>query len=200
MPEARSPFYVSFIHDQIPRKIDHSSSHPGPPGGSANRVGYTSVRSRARLTVAWDNLPTGSDGRLLIFALSVNVYFRLTDFLIAVSSDFATRSCAYRVTLRHELEAHIHDPIRIFHSYRDLLIRRLNPIVVPTRQAPLRVASTDEAESRKDEVARPIILAIGRTRRELVQELRQARDHHDSPDSYRLVHNQCTDTQWSSGR
>ena len=134
------------------------------------------------------------------FAQSVNVYFRLTDFLIAISSDFAARSCAYQATLRHELQAHIYDPIHIFHSYRDVLIRRLNAIAVPTRETPLRVASITEAESRRAEVERQIIDAIGQTRRELVRDLQQARDRHDSPASYRLVYNQCTDTQWVSGR
>ena len=141
----------------------------------------------------------GTDGRVPIFAQSVNVYFRLTDFLIAISSDFAVRSCAYRATHRHELEAHIYDPIRIFHSYRDVLIRRLNVLPVPTREAPLRIASSQVA-SKQAEVEGRIVGAIGQTRRELVRDLKQARDRHDSPASYRLVYRQCTDAQWASGR
>jgi hypothetical protein len=200
MSEAKRPFYVSFTHDHIPQRIDHSRSQPGPPGGTANRAGHTSVTSKARLTVAWDDRPVGADGRFPIFAQSVNVYFRLTDFLIAISSDFAVRSCAYQATLRHELEAHIYDPIHIFHSYRDVLVRRLNAIAVPTREVPLRVASTSEAAFRRAEVERQIVNAIGQTRRELVHDLQQARDRHDNPASYRLVYNQCPDTQWVSGR
>lgn len=148
----------------------------------------------------WDDGPPGADGRFPIFAQSVNVYFRLTDFLISISSDFAARSCAYQATLRHELQAHIYDPIRIFHSYRDVLIRRLNAIAVPTRESPLRVASTTEAESRRAGVERQIVEAIGHTRRELARDLRLARDRHDSPASYRLVCSQWTDAQWVSGR
>ena len=200
MAEAKRPFYVSFTHDQIPQRIDHSRSQPGPPGGAANRAGHTSVTSEARLTIAWDDGPPGGDGRFPIFAQSVNVYFRLTDFLIAISSDFAARSCAYQATLRHELQAHIYDPIHIFHSYRDVLIRRLNAVAVPTREVPLRVASTTEANSRRAEVERQTVAAIGQTRRELVRDLQQARDRHDSPASYRLIHNQCTDAQWVGGR
>jgi len=150
--------------------------------------------------VAWDDGPVGADGRFPIFAQSVNVYFRLTDFLLAITSDFVARSCAYQVTLRHELEAHIYDPIYIFHSYRDVLIQRLNAIVVPTREAPLRVASSSEAASRQADVERQVVNVIGQTRRELVRDLQQARDRHDSPASYRLVYNQCTDSQWVSGR
>jgi len=200
MAEAKKPFYVSFTHDHIPQRIDHSRSQHGPPGGAANRAGYTSVTSKARLTLAWDDGPAGADGRLPIFAQSVNVYFRLTDFLVAITSDFVARSCAYQVTLRHKLEAHIYDPIYLFHSSRDVLIRRLNAIVVPTREAPLRVASIAEATTRQAEVERQIVNAIGQTRRELVRDLQQARDRHDSAASYRLVYNQCTDTQWVSGR
>lgn len=200
MAEAKRPFYVSFSHDQIPQRVDHSRSRPGPAGGAANRAGYTSVTSKARLTIAWDDGPRGSDGRLPLFARSVNIYFRLTDFVVAISSDFVARSCAYQATLRHELQAHIYDPIRIFHSYRDVLIRRLNAIPVPTADAPIRVGSATEFEAQQARVERQIVDAIGQTRRELVRDLRQARDRHDSSASYRLVHNQCTDTQWVTGR
>ena len=113
MTVARKPYYVSFIHDEIPRTIDHTRSQPGPPGGGSDRAGYTSVTSKARLVIAWDTGASGNDRLVPIFARSVNVYFLLTDFLIAISSDYARRSCAYRVTLQHELEAHIYDPIRI---------------------------------------------------------------------------------------
>lgn len=200
MTKTKRPFYVSFTHDRIPRRPDHSRSQPGPSGGAANRAGHTSFRPKERLTVAWDDGPAGADGRFPIFVQSAKVYFRLTDFVIAITSDFTTRSCAYQVTLRHELAAHIYDPIHIFQSYRNVLIRRLNAIAIPTREAPLRVASTAEATSRQDEVERQIVKAIGQTRRELVLDLKQARDRHDSPASYRLVYKQCTDAQWASGR
>jgi hypothetical protein len=200
MAVPKKPFYVSFSHDQIPQQVDHSRPQPGPAGATANRAGFTSVTSRARLTAAWDNGPMGADGRFPFFALSINVYFRLTDFLIAISSDFVAHSCAYQVTLRHELDAHIYDPIRIFHTYRDVLIRRLNVINVPTREAPFRVASNAEAATRQEEVERLVVDAIGQTRREIVRDLEQARDRHDSSAAYRLVHNQCTDAQWASGR
>lgn len=199
MAEPRKPFYVSFTHDRIPQWVDHSHSQPGPPGGSANRAGYTSVTSKARLTIAWDAGHSGVNGQIPVFARSVNVYFRLTDFVIAISSDFTRRSCAYQTTLRHELDAHIYDPIRIFHSYRDVLIRRLNTINVPTQQTPLRMAA-DQVESRQEMLESRIVNAIGQTRRELVRDLRLARDRHDSAESYRLDHNQCTDAEWASGR
>jgi len=199
MAEAKKPFYISFTHDRIPQQVDHSRSSPGPTGRSANLAGYTSIKSKARLTIAWDDGSTGADGRVPIFARSVNIYFWLTDFLIAISSNFAAHSCAYQATHRHEQEAHIYDPIRIFHSFRDILIRRINVIAVPTREVPLRVASS-QIESRQEEVERQIIHAISLTRRELLRDLQQARVRHDNAASYRLVYNQCTDAQWVSGR
>jgi PEP-CTERM motif/CHRD domain len=197
--EPKRSFFVSFMHDHVPSDVDHSRPRPGPAGGSANRAGYTAVTSKARLTLAWDNGPAGPDGRISLFLQSANVYFRLTDFLVAISSDFAARSCAYQTTLRHELEAHIYDPIHIFHSYRDVLIRRLNAIAAPTREAPLRVAST-RAEGARAQVERPIVDAVGLTKRELVSKLKLNRDQHDSAASYRLVYSHCTDEQWLSGR
>jgi hypothetical protein len=199
MPQPKKPFYISFTHDNIPQRVDHSRSQLGPSGATANRAGHTTIQSRARLTAAWDDGPTGVDGRVPIFARSINVYFQLADFLIAISSDFAVQSCAYRETRRHELEAHVYDPIRIFYSYRDVLVLRLNAIVVPTKEAPLRVASGEMA-ARKAEVEGLIVNTIGQTRRELLRDLQQASDRHDSADSYRLVYNHCTDAQWASGR
>ncbi len=199
MARAREPYYVSFVHDRIPQHIDHSRVRPGPPGGAANRAGYTSVTSKARLTFAWDTGPARADGHVALFARSVNVYFRLTDFLVAITSDYAVGSCAYRATRRHELQAHIYDPIRIFHSYRDVLVQRLNHIAFPTQRAPLLV-SPDQAQQRQTELEHRIVAVIGQTRQELARDLRQARDRHDSPASYRLVHQQCTAAQWASGR
>lgn len=202
MAEAKKPFYVSFTHDRIPQRVDHSRSQPGPAraNGPANRAGHTTSSNPARLTFAWDDGPAGANGQFPIFAQSVNVYFRLTDFVIAITSDFAARSCAYQATLRHELQAHIYDPIHIFHSYRDILIRQLNTIAVPTRDAPLRVASAAEAATRQADIERQIFNIVSQTRRELTRDLQQASARHDGPASYRLVYNQCTDAQWASGR
>ena len=105
MTEPRPPFYVSFSHDRVPQAVDHSRANPGPPGGAANRAGHTSIRPKGRLSFAWDQSPVGPDGRIPIFAQSINVYFWLTDFAVAISSDFTERSCAYQTTLRHEFQA-----------------------------------------------------------------------------------------------
>ena len=198
MGEPKKPFYVSFAHDPIPRQVDHSRGRPGPGGGTANRAGFTSVTSRPRLTLAWDTGTPGRNGSIPIFVQSANIYFRLTDFVIAISSDYAPGSCAYNATLRHELEAHIRDPIRIFHSYRDVLIRRINTLTIPTREAPLYLAPGRVSDGQA-EIERQIVEAIGQTRADLVRALQQARSRHDSSASYRIVHAQCTDAQWAGG-
>lgn len=199
MATATAPYYVSFTHDAIPQRVDHSRARPGPAGGTANLAGYTSVTSKARLVFAWDTSPARADGRIPFFARSVNVYFRMTDFVVAISSNYTAASCAYRVTRRHEFDAHIYDPIRIFHSYRDILVRRLNAVAVPTRSRP-QVVAPNQVEARQGEIEQRVVTVIGRTRQELARELRQARDRHDAAGSYRLVYRQCTAAEWASGR
>jgi hypothetical protein len=157
------------------------------------------VTDKARLRLAWDSGPPGPDGRVPVFLQSANVYFRLTDFLIAISADFAARACAYQATLRHELDRHVYEPIHIFHSYREVLIRRLNAIAAPTASAPLRVVFSD-LDAARARTERPIVAAVGLTKRELTRQLQLARDQADSPASYQLVYGQCTEEQWLSGR
>jgi len=66
MAEPIKPYYISFLTDKVPSQIDHTKSSPGPSGSRADRAGYTKIRSRARLTFAWDNGPArGWDGSLL---------------------------------------------------------------------------------------------------------------------------------------
>jgi hypothetical protein len=200
MTEPRPPFYVSFSHDRIPQTFDHSRSNPGPPGGSANRAGHTSARPAGRISFAWDQGPGGADRRFPIFARSINVFFWLKDFAVAISSDFEEQSCAYRTTLRHELQAHIYEPIRIFHSYREVVIRKLNTVVVPTEAAPWRVASEAEAATRQQNVEDQVVAVIRVIRGALDSDLKAARLRADDADHYRLVYRQCTDEEWASGR
>ena len=200
MTEPRPPFYVSFSHDRIPQTVDHSRANPGPPGGAANRAGHTSIRPKGRLSFAWDQSPVGPDGRIPIFAQWINVYFWLTDFAVAISSDFTERSCAYQTTLRHELQAHIYAPIRIFHSYRDILIQRLNAIVAPTRTAPFRAATIAEANARQAQIEAQVTAVVRQVRIDLTRDLQAARVEADDARHYRLVYRQCTDEEWASGR
>ena len=195
MTRPNRPYYVSFTHDRIPTTVDQSQRNPGPTATGANRAGFTRVRSRARMTIPWDVVPTDTPNVVALYAMSVNVIFRLTDFMVAISSDYEPGSCAYRVTRHHEFEAHIYDPIRIFHSYRDILIGRLNRVAVPHSGSPLRVEST-RVEATQDRIGGQVASVIRTTKAELRDALFAARDAHDTPESYRLVYEQCAPSDW----
>lgn len=199
MSDASHPYIVTFNHDRSLPKIDHSQERPGPEGGRGRRAGYTSVQVLPRLSIEWDKGPPGPDGRVPIFATAVRVTFRLTDYMIAITSDYTAGRCAYRVTRRHEIDAHIKDPIRIFHSYRKRLVARLSLIRIPTRKSPQRV-HPDDIDKKEEEWADRIIRMMGRTRRDLRDHLKRARDRHDRPENYRLVYRQCSDKEWATGK
>ncbi len=199
MTVPKPPFYVSFSHDRIPQTVDHSRVNPGPPGGAANRAGHTSIRPKGRVSFAWDQLHVGPDRRIPIFAQSINVYFWLTDFAVAISSDFTERSCAYQATRRHEFQAHIYAPIRIFHSYRDILIQRLNVIDAPTRTTPFRAATIAETNARQAQIEAQVKAVAWQVSVELNRDLQAARVEADDARHYRLVYRQCTDAEWANG-
>lgn len=199
MAVPKPPFFVRFAADRLPTSVDHSRSYPGPAGGSANRAGYTKVTSDARLVLVHEILPPDASGDVGLYFRSINVNFLLTDFMVAITSDFRVRSCAYRATYKHEIAAHITDPIAIFYSFRDPLIERLNAVPVPTKDRPERWVSP-LLEPAVEAMGRRLARIVGDTKRELVAKLRKARDSHDSPASYHLVHKECTDAEWASGR
>ena len=199
MTQMRAPFFVWFGADRVPADVDHSRSNPGPPGVAANRAGFTQVKSKQRLVLVADNSPRDAAGRVRFFYRSVNVYFALTDFTVAISSDFAEASCAYRTTREHEIDSHIRDPIRIFYDYRDVLVARLNRETFPTAQSPMEVPEASLAVTAQT-FERTMVGIVGNAKRELLERLNDARARHDSPASYRLVYEQCTDRQWATGR
>ena len=199
MSDAPHPYIVKFTHDTDLPKIDHSKEDPGPDDGKPKRAGYTSVLVKPRLSIVWGKGPKGADGRVPIYASAVYVTFRLTDYLIAITSDFTAGYCAYRVTRRHEIDAHIKDPIRIFHSYRKRMVARLSLIRIPTEKKPQRV-HPDDVENKEKVWEDRIIAMMGRTRRDLKDHLKRARDRHDSPENYRLVYRQCSDKEWATGK
>ena len=183
----KKPFYVSFIHDRIPFQVDHSKLNPGPNNSSASRAGYTSIKSKPRLKIQWENIYASNGKPIAIYLKSVVIFFHLYDFLIAVSSGYPKESCPYKVTLRHELDAHIYDPIRIFHSYRNILIKRLNAISVPTKSIPLSIniqASKKEIKAKEEKIDKLIFNIVLKTKKEIAIKLIRARNHHDSNVSY----------------
>ena len=199
MVKLKIPFKVSFNHDSIPIQINHSKVQPGPPGGSANRAGYTSVTLKPGLSVTWVREAPTSDGKIPIFISLAEIKFSLKNYKVAISSRYTVGSCPYNATLKHEIDDHIKDPIRIFKSYKDVLIKRLNVLVIPTKKSPILVLQNKIA-SRENVVAGQIVNVVRETQRELAQKLRKARDQHDQPASYLLIYNKCTPSQWKTGR
>lgn len=199
MSDDGHPYIVTFTHDRKLPKIDHSKEKPGPPGKRANRAGYTSVHVKPeQLRIVWADKPAGQDGRVPIYATAVYVNFRLTDYMIAITSDYKAGRCAYRATRRHEIDAHIKDPIRIFHRHRKTLVARLALIKIPTQKNPQRV-HPDDVDKKEEEWAERIIRMIKRTHRDIVDHMERARDRHDSDENYRAVYRKCTPKEWSTG-
>ena len=199
MSDDRHPYIVTFTHDRKLPTIDHSKEKPGPEGKPANRAGYTSVHVKPeQLRIDWVNEPKGADGRVAIYASAVHVNVRLTDYMIAITSNYKAGRCAYRATRRHEIDAHIKDPIRIFYRYRKTLVARLSLVKIPTTKNPERV-HPDLVDDRQEVWAGWIKRMVQRTHNDIVDRLKRARDHHDSDENYRAVYAQCTPEEWRTG-
>lgn len=188
-----SPFYVSFTHDPPPATPDHSRRSPGPTGDGADRAGHTLARLSKRMTIRWDTGDPGADGRLPMFAQSVNVFYTLR-LSVGVSSDYAVGSCPYRVTLAHE-KSHAIAFIRISRESRDALISELGTVDVPTRNRPAFVAP-DEAGARQEEIGRALSRVVLEHSRQVVRTMTTDRESRDSPSAYRAVYSQCPARQW----
>jgi hypothetical protein len=130
---------------------------------------------------------------------SINVRFSLSDFVVAVSSDYPHGSCAYNATKRHEYEAHLYRPIRIFLGYRDTLIAALNGIAMPTESAPRWVQPAGVAALRAG-LEQQVNEAVYLVYQNLRMALHTARATEDAPEHYRLVYNQCSPAEWLRGR
>lgn len=193
-PSPSSVFYVSFVNAAPPATPDHSQSNPGPNRAGANRAGYTRVRNNKRMSIAWDNLPALNDGRLPLFAQSVNIFYRLDPIEVFVSSDYAERSCPYRVTLSHE-RSHVEAFTRIFHASRATLIAALASVSVPTRNSPIVVDPANVSQI-QDEIGERLRQVIIQHTANLVQQLEADRDSKDSSTAYAAVHRQCPSNEW----
>lgn len=200
MATAIKPYFVFFQTDRVPGVVDHSQPQPGPAGGNADRAGHTRYSVRAGRTVfVWDDNPVQPDGLVPFFARSINVYFLLKDFTVAISSDYMVGSCAYRATRRHEFEAHVYSPIRLFRGYRDVLVRRLNQVPVPTETQPEPLLP-ERIESFQEATEQRVMAVVRDVRRSLIRDLNADSRKHDSPASYRSVYRQCTLEEWSGRR
>jgi hypothetical protein len=196
MANPNPPYYVSFSADApSSATVDHSQA---APGGGAHRAGHTSVHFRGRGGLTWQP-ETGrprADGMVPFYFRSVNVYFRLTDYVVRITSDYAAGSCAYDATMRHEVDEHIVNPIRIMYGFRDQVVSALNAIRLPTQNAPqwLRPDQVDAVEHGH-------IQQVGRViqdyRNRVSAALRSAQAASDSHASYQSVYRQCPVEEWS---
>lgn len=199
--EPHPPYFVMFAADRIPERIDQSSRAPGPGGAAANRAGYTTVKfnGKGALSFAPELGPARGDGMVPFYFLSVNIYFRLTDFAVKVSSDYPVGSCAYNVTVQHELDAHIRAPIRIMYSYRDPLVLKLNSIPSPTRLLPRWIRPSD-ADSVQKSYQDQVYRVVADFRAQVSAALNKDREDQDSPANYKAVYDKCPVVEWSRTR
>jgi hypothetical protein len=194
LPPESDVFYVSFQNAMPPSAPDHTQASPGPGGVLANRAGYARVRLQKRMTISWDTGTPAADGRLPLYAQSVNVFYRLDPLEVYVSSNYTVGSCPYRVTLAHE-RSHIEAFARIFHEGRDTLVRDLNAVHVPTRNMPTFVAPAD-VSAFQDALGVQLGDVIRAHSRSVVTLMEADRNTKDAPASYAAIYAQCPAGEW----
>ena len=201
MAEPRPPYVVTFTADPVPDHFLHSAPNPGPTGSSANRAGFTHVRLEGKGLLSFQ--PAYGDPRrdklVPFYYVSVKVLFRLTDFSVAISSNYPEGSCPYDATKQHELDAHIRAPIKILMSYRDPLIAQLNAIPLPTRQSPKWINKSD-LDSVDGNFQSQVYRVVADIKTQVAADLNSDRDNQDSQDNYSKVYDKCRPAEWSRTR
>jgi len=195
MPNPNPPYFVHFSADPVSSAtIDHSQA---APGGSTRRAGHTSISFRGKGGLTWQP-ETGTlraDGLVPFYFSSVNVHFRLTDYMVAITSDYPAGSCAYNATMRHEVDEHIVNPTRIMYGFRDPLVTELNTLRLPTRIAPQWVHPSQVADVEKRYIEKVGQIIQG-YRNRVSAALREAKAASDSPASDQRVYKQCPIEEW----
>src|SRR5580698_6096848 len=189
MANPNPPYFVQFSADpQSSAKIDRSQAEPGGPG----RAGHTSIRfpTPGSLVPRSEVGSARSDGKVPFFFRSVNIHFRLTDYVVGISSDYAVGSCAFNATRQHEFDEHILNPTRILYRLRDPLILGLNSIRLPTQSAP-RFIAPSQAKQAEDELLTPVRRLVDSFHQRIRTTMKNAQIASDSPERYQLVHQQC---------
>lgn len=196
MANPRPPYFVHFLADPVSSaQIDHSQA---APGGVSHRAGHTSISFRGRGGLTW-HPETGiprPDGLVPFFFTSVNIFFRLTDYVVQITSAYAAGSCAYNATLQHEVDEHILNPTRILYGFRDPLIQALNAVLLPTQTAP-RLLRSNQVEMTEAEYIRQVGRVVQDFRTRVSAALRRAQAASDSAASYDLVYRQCPVEEWN---
>ena len=196
MAVPNAPYFVHFSADPVgSARIDHSQS---APGGAVHRAGRTSIDFRGKGGLTWQP-ETGArraDGLVPFYFRSVNVYFRLTDYVVRITSDYAAGSCSFNATMRHEVDEHIVNPTRIMYGFRDQVVAALNAVRLPTENAPQWLRA-DQADAVEAGYIRQVGTVIQNYRNQVSAALRRAKDASDSPASYQQVYRQCPAEEWN---
>jgi len=196
MPSPNAPYFVHFSADAASTAtVDHSQS---APGGGTHRAGHTSIAFRGKGGLTWQP-ETGTprpDGTVPFYFRSVNVYFRLTDYVVRITSDYPAGSCAFDATMHHEVDEHIVNPVRIMFGFRDQVVTALNRVRLPTANAPQWVRR-DQVDAVEAGYVRQVGAVIQDYRTRVSAALRRARDVSDSPAHYRAVYRQCPAEEWN---
>src|SRR5437764_14577434 len=104
MPNPNPPYFVqSSAEPASSAQIDHSQA---APGGATHRAGHTAINFRGRGGLTWQP-ETGAaraDGMVPFYFRSVNVFFRLSAYIVQITSDYHYGSCAYNATLRYDIQ------------------------------------------------------------------------------------------------
>lgn len=196
MANPNPPYFVHFSADPVSSaQIDHSQP---APGGAAHRAGLTSIQLKGRGGLTWQS-ETGRprpDGMVPFYFRSMNVYFRLTDYVIQITSSYPEGSCTYNATLRHEVNEHIVNPTGVMYGFRDQLVQALNNIRLPVATAP-RWVRADQVNDVEAEYVRQVGRVVQDFRQRILAALRQAQAASDSPANYALVYRQCPVEEWN---
>jgi hypothetical protein len=196
MAHPSPPYFVHFLADPASSaRLDHSQA---APGGSSHLAGHTSIQFSGKGALTWqpESGRPRPDGTVPFFFRSVNVFFRLTDYIVQITSAYGVGSCAYNATREHELAEHILNPTRIMYGFRDQVIQALNTIRLPTQTAP-RWLLPNQAQAVEAEYIRQVGHIIKHFRSRISAALGQAQAASDSPERYQVVYRQCPVEEWN---
>jgi hypothetical protein len=150
MRNTNAPYCLHFSTDAVSSaRIEHS------PAGTC-RPGHTSIHFRARGAHTWqtDTGAARADGRVPFFFRDVNVYFKLTDYVISIAADQAMEAGNFRAAMRERVTKYVLTPTRVMRSLRDQLAAALKSVVLPTEEAPRWLHPRDVAAVEAEYVAR----------------------------------------------
>ncbi len=188
------PYFVEFSADSASSaRIDQSQA---APGGAVDRAGHTTIQSRGSLTWKTETGPPRSDGLVPFSFRSMKVLFRLSDYVVQITSSYRPGSCTYNATMRHEVNEHIVNPTRLLFGFRDQVVQALNKLPLPIATAP-RWVRADQAAAVEAEYVKQVGGVVKDFRNKILNAMREASLASDAPKHYGLVYRQCPLEEWN---